>query len=272
MRRYALVAGGLSLLLHGLLVLSLWVLPGGEPARGLPGDRDLTLVLLNDPPAKGEEVAEPIIAPLVPVLVEPVTPMPMPTPVAVAGPTVRPPGPAAPSVPARPGHLPVEPPGRSVVYLLDRSVSMGLNGTMTPARAELRACLACLPATCRFQVIAYHLQAEPLTLAGRQELAPATPAVVAEALTKLDAIRPEGGTHPLRALRRALQLRPEVIYLVTDTLDVPEEEVAELTRLNMGRSAIHVLELTRSRQGLSGPGAIRLTERNRGTLRRVVLR
>jgi hypothetical protein len=276
MRRFAGLALALSLVVHAAFVLFLWLLPGVPEGSAGFGSGDITLVMLDDPAPRGEEHAEP--PPTIPVNFHQ---DPLPTQPATGpevGPRIVPPapGPSAPAQPApspspRSGSLPTEPAGRSVVYLFDRSLSMGLGNTLTPARRELRACLESLPSTCRFQVIPYNLQAEPLFLQGRQDLVLAEPSLVRHALAQLDNLRAESGTNHLRALKRGLQLRPDALYLITDSLDMPEESLAEVRRLNQKPTTIHVLELVRSRQTSRGVVATRLAERNHGTYRQVVL-
>jgi hypothetical protein len=158
------------------------------------------------------------------------------------------------------------------VYVLDRSVSMGPSGALEAACAELVASLRKLPPAARFQVIAFNRHAEPLLVRRQSGLLPADPATVEEAAGLLAALDASGGTDHAAALRRGLLLRPEVLFLVTDAADLSPEEVLALTRLNQGRTAVHVVELGRSRAG--GPAAAlrRLAAGNGGTYRHVLLR
>jgi von Willebrand factor type A domain len=128
--------------------------------------------------------------------------------------------------------------GASVVFVIDRSASMGLEGRLERARREVAASLQRLPPTARFQVIAYHRSAEPLVDRG---LAPATPNAVSTALDALDRLIPEGGTDHPKALRAALALLPDVICFLTDDDDFTPEQVHEITRLNRAQSSIHAL-------------------------------
>jgi hypothetical protein len=206
----------------------------------------------------------------------------------VISPTLAPasPGPSAPApsgpagggvtggagVAAGPRWLATPPRVRSVVYVLDRSVSMGLSGALDAARAELLASLRRLPPEALFQVIAYNRDSEPLAVNGRVGLLPADPATVEEAARRVAGLEPSGSTDPFRALRRGLLLRPQVLFLVSDGADLTPADAQRLTGLNQGRTAVHVLELGRSRA--SGPaGALQqLARANGGTYRRVLLR
>jgi hypothetical protein len=156
---------------------------------------------------------------------------------------------------------------RGVVYLLDRSASMGLHGAWEAARRETVAQLRRLPPGTRFQVVPYNRQADPLVLGGSRGLVPAGPAVVEEAARALAWLAPSGSTDHVGALRRGLALGPDALFLVTDAGDLTSEEVAAVTAFNRGRTAIHTVEVTdRSHPRPDGPLA-RLAAQNGGTCR-----
>ncbi len=140
--------------------------------------------------------------------------------------------------------FPVPAAAKSVVYVIDRSGSMGERGRLALARRELEASLRRLPESTQFQVIPYNRRAEALRLSGTTSLVPATPDNVNQAARLLDGLEPEGGTEHLPALQQAIRLRPDVIYFLTDADDLNPADVRALTQLNAGRSAIHVVELT----------------------------
>jgi hypothetical protein len=129
---------------------------------------------------------------------------------------------------------------RSVVYVIDRSLSMGLSGALPLAKRELLAGLAALPADARFGVILYNRRAEPLS----PDLLPATEADRAAAARLVEGTRAEGGTDHLAALRRAIVMAPEVIFFVTDADEMTADQVRGVVRLNRGRSVIHAVELS----------------------------
>jgi hypothetical protein len=129
-----------------------------------------------------------------------------------------------------------------------------------------------LPPAARFQVIAYNRRAEPL-LAGRPSgLLPADPATVEEVARLVAGLDASGGTDHAGAVRRGLLLRPDVLFLVTDAAELAAQEVQALTRLNQGRTAVHVVELGRGRAGEPAAALRRLAAGNGGTYRRVLLR
>src|SRR5439155_9282852 len=96
--------------------------------------------------------------------------------------------------------------GQSVVFVIDRSASMGLAGRLDRAKREVAASLGLLPPSAKFQVIAYHRAAAPLRIRGQSGLLPATPDVVAAAVAAVEGLSAEGGTDHSRALRTALAL------------------------------------------------------------------
>ncbi len=131
--------------------------------------------------------------------------------------------------------------GKSVVFVLDRSASMGLDGRLDRARRELAASLRRLPPSARFEVIAYNKVAEPIRVRGMAGLLPATPDAIEAVIAAVDRLPAEGGSEHGKALKEALQLGPDVIYFLTDEDDLDLRDVQTVTRLNRGRACIHAL-------------------------------
>jgi hypothetical protein len=165
--------------------------------------------------------------------------------------------------------FPVAATSRSVVYVIDRSGSMGERGRLTLARRELEASLRRLPESVRFQVIVYNRRPEALRIAGQTGLVPATFENVSQATRLLREIIPEGGTEHLPALRQALFLRPDLIYFLTDADDLNPVDVQALTQLNQGHTAIHAVELTLANRDRADMPMHRLARDNRGAYRAV---
>lgn len=136
--------------------------------------------------------------------------------------------------------------GQSVVYVLDRSLSMGQNGglRLRTVKRELLASLSRLPATSRFQVIFYNGQASTLDLSGRPGLATASDENKRLAAEQIELLAAEGGTKHLPALQLALSLEPDVIYFLTDAGGLTPGLIREVTRLNRRRCIIHTFEMT----------------------------
>lgn len=131
--------------------------------------------------------------------------------------------------------------GKSVVFVIDRSASMGLDGRLDRARRELAESLKRLPPSARFQVIAYNRVVEPLRLSSGSDLVPATPDVITAAIEHVDRLAAEGGTDHVRSLSTAIALAPDVIYFLTDEDDLTASDVQSIVRLNHGRVCIHSL-------------------------------
>ena len=76
----------------------------------------------------------------------------------------------------------------------------------------------------------------------------------------LQLIDPDGGTDPRPAMKQALSLRPDAVFLLSDGA-FPDGTVAELTRLNKHKVPIHCVDLT---GGLAGDHLKRIAESNGG--------
>ncbi len=161
--------------------------------------------------------------------------------------------------------------GQRLVFVIDRSASMGLSGAFAAARRELLACLDCLPAEARFQVIAYNRGAETLRVQGQSGLLTASADHKRQARRLLAALRAEGGTDHLAALKRALLLRPDAIYFLTDADDLTAAQIREVTRFNQGRTMIHTVELAGAPRGQAPSPLQVLAAYNRGVYRSVDL-
>jgi hypothetical protein len=151
--------------------------------------------------------------------------------------------------------------GQKVVFVIDRSLSMGLNNCLAAARAELLACLAALPPTARFQVVFYSRRAEPLPGGGADGLLPADATTLARVAALVRDARAEDDTDHLRALRCGLAFHPDVLFLVTDGDDLHQDQVREVTRINAGRTAIHAIDVGRTGRGAA---ALRRLARDNG--------
>ena len=128
-----------------------------------------------------------------------------------------------------------------MVYVLDCSGTMGLDGRLARARAALLATLAALPDGARVQVVTYTGRAAPLVPGGLVPLTDRTRAGIAAALAKLD---PAGASRHVEGLRTALLLEPDAVLLLTDT---GADELAGLAPLVRGArkpAAVSVARVT----------------------------
>jgi hypothetical protein len=132
--------------------------------------------------------------------------------------------------------------GRSFVFLIDRSQSMGHAGlgAIAAAAKELAESIDALGAEQKFQVIAYNQK--PLALGGR-EMLPATPENKRKLIEFVANTAAFGATEHELGLFAALRYKPEVIFLFTDGGD-PELKPGQLRSIReaaAGRTAIHCL-------------------------------
>ena len=164
----------------------------------------------------------------------------------------------------------VPPAARRVVFLLDRSGSMGLFDALDRAKAELAAALAALPPETSFQVVAYNSGAWPL-VGSALDLVPANGENVARAHQQLDLLLASGFTRHVEAVRAALLLRPDLLVLLTDADDLSLGDVRLMTNANRSRAVLDVVELTRDPQSRPDGGLASLAALNRGRHRRVLL-
>jgi hypothetical protein len=155
--------------------------------------------------------------------------------------------------------------GQKVVFLIDRSISMGFNGGLDAAKRELLACLDALPPTSRFQAVFYNRSIETLPSTDRDRLLAASPNTRQQAARFVELLRPAGSTDHLSAIRKALAFRPDVLFLVTDGDDLTHDHVRVLTQLNGNRTVIHTIECTPQKP--DSDALMLLAHLNRGTYR-----
>jgi hypothetical protein len=288
------LALGSSVGVHAILITLIWLLPSRDKMKTGPLPVD-TLAMLSDnllmpgesapgksveaPDEEQQEHPQPAIFPVtMPSVTEP--PPPSPQAVTAASPDAQPASTGASAAPnGTPGRgsdgtgtavffqVPIR--ARTVVFVIDRSTSMGLNGGLSAAKREVIASLERLPESTRFQVILYNREATPLRLGGRTELVAATNEMRRETHRLLASVRAEGSTNHQEALGRALALVPELILFVTDADDLTLEQVRAVTQMNAGHSVIHTIEMNGNRaQRVDSPLQL-LGQRNGGSHRKV---
>ena len=124
---------------------------------------------------------------------------------------------------------------KRVLYVIDRSGSMRENDAMDHAKNELLESLEKLDRNMEFQVIFYNHM--PAQLDFRQNgLVKATQSHMKRAREQIEKMFAMGGTNHVKALRKAIEMRPDVIYLLTDADGMASAEVEELTKLNQKNS------------------------------------
>jgi hypothetical protein len=128
---------------------------------------------------------------------------------------------------------------KSVVYVVDRSGSMGSNQALERVKAELLYAVRNLSDEQRFSVIFFDHAIYPL--GSEQPVGGTTTLVSADSQWKkktedfCNTIYPAGGTDPREAMRLAMSLNPEVIYLLSDGEFNPSC-VNEITSVNQKKS------------------------------------
>jgi len=110
--------------------------------------------------------------------------------------------------------------GTTVVYLLDRSSSMGVGGLLKSAKAAIHSSLAQLGPDVRFQIVAYNGGTSQLTTSPL----PPEPGNVRQAAEWLDGLMAEGGSNHVAGFRDALWFQPDVVFLLTDADDLDAKE------------------------------------------------
>ncbi len=282
--RSAGVALLLSLALHGLLLLILWCWPARmrSPTLTIQSTRIILDTCVLDSPSStllpARELPAELLGPKVDTTLAPRLEAPPPTvanrPRPLPGKPLASDGngsdhPAADAAGSPLFLLPAT--AGSVVYVIDRSVSMGLDRKLDFARRELIASLRRLPRSVRFQVIAYNDSAETLFLDGRGDLLPSEPAIVEKAVASLRGLEAAGPSRHFAALCRGLDLHPDVLYFLTDADNLTPEVVSAVTQRNRG-SVIHTIELTHRRASQAHGPLAQLAHDNRGTYLPIVIR
>ncbi len=154
-------------------------------------------------------------------------------------------------------------PTGSVVFLLDRSSSMGPDGLLRRATEELLAAVGQLEGETRFQVVAYNGSA---TTPG-PELRNATPESNTRLATWLAGLSAEGRSDHVAGFREALTLRPSHLILLTDADDLDLREVKELAGLIDTNVRLDAFVFGDSLRPASESPLERLTGRHRGVVK-----
>ncbi|MGE5192057.1 MAG: VWA domain-containing protein [Deltaproteobacteria bacterium] len=130
--------------------------------------------------------------------------------------------------------------GTKFVYVLDGSASMTephseARTRLERVKIELVRSIGGMPEQMEFFVIFFNRNSVPMPA---EKLQPATLDNKRKYLEWCARVKGGGGTDPRAALKRALELEPDVIYLLTDGVFNPAA-VEEVTRLNAHGVSIH---------------------------------
>jgi Mg-chelatase subunit ChlD len=148
--------------------------------------------------------------------------------------------------------------GQFFVYVIDGSGSMIDEDRMPRATIELRRSVFALRPPQKFEVIFYNEEATPMP--GGPTPRVADQQAKSQLASWLRLMGPDGGTEPMAAIRMAMSLRPDAIFLLSDGA-FPDGTVEKITRLNRRRIPIHTVDIT---GGLAGDHLKRIAKANGG--------
>lgn len=144
---------------------------------------------------------------------------------------------------ARVGIFGVEGEGSKFVYVFDRSISM-FGAPLDAAKQQLLASLDSLESTHQFQIIFFNHDCRVFDLSGGQNRIPfATDRTKELARKFVGGITADGATDRYAALMKAVAMRPDVVFFLTDTDDpMSPGELERIRRKNRGATAIFAIE------------------------------
>ncbi len=131
--------------------------------------------------------------------------------------------------------------GRFFVYVIDCSESMIDEDRFARATMEVRRSVLALRAPQQFEVIFYNSDSIPMP--GGPQPRQADSQNKSSLLSWLRIIEPDGGTDPRTAIKQALMLRPEAIFLLSDGA-FPEGTAESVARSNTHNIPIHCVDLS----------------------------
>lgn len=156
---------------------------------------------------------------------------------------------------------------QSVVYVMDRSGSMG--DTFPALQQELMRAIGSLGADQQFNVIWFN-DGRPTELFER--LRRATADNKRDAFDAIKSVVARGQTEPVEAARRALQYKPDVMYLLSDGDfgDQNSKLLSTIARMNRERrTTIHTILFANDSMDEGERILRRIAETNRGTYKHV---
>jgi len=142
--------------------------------------------------------------------------------------------------------------GKSFIYIVDMSGSM-YGDRFTRAKAELVKSIKRLNPEQKFYVFFFNDRTFPLfEPRPAKGMVPATKANVERASRWIGLRRAESTTNPNYALQQALEMKPEVIFLLTDgELDEPEAVRQMIRKNNKSNVVIHTIAFENPEGGLT---------------------
>lgn len=139
--------------------------------------------------------------------------------------------------------FPVGEQAKRILYLIDRSMSMGEHGAREAAFLELLKSLHHLPPNARFKVLVYNTQCA-FVPGGQDGWLEPTRSQIDEIAQQVVALRAEGRTDHGPALKHALAQQPDILFFLTDADDLDAEHLRLAELWNRGKAVVHTIELT----------------------------
>jgi hypothetical protein len=136
--------------------------------------------------------------------------------------------------------------GQFFVYVVDCSGSMLDDDRLTRATIEVRRSVLSLVEPQKFEVIFYNEDSMPMPGGPRARTADLQ--AKSQLASWLRLIEPDGGTDPRLALKQAISLKPDAVFLLSDG-EFPEGTVDQVAKLNTRKIPIHCIDLA---GGLAG--------------------
>ena len=136
--------------------------------------------------------------------------------------------------------------GQFFIYVVDQSGSMLNDDRLIRAKIELRRSVFALQPPQRFEVIFYNEEATPMP--GGPMSRPADPLNKNQLNSWLRLIGADGETEPRAALKLAIALRPDAIFLLSDG-EYPDGTVEAVARANKSKVPIHCVDLSGGEAG-----------------------
>jgi hypothetical protein len=148
--------------------------------------------------------------------------------------------------------------GQFFVYVVDCSGSMIDDDRFPRATIELRRSVMALREPQKFEVIFYNTESIPMP--GGPIARTADFAAKQQMLTWLRMIEPDAGTDPRLAMKQALMLQPDAVFLLSDG-EFPDGTVEAIARTNTRKIPIHCVDLA---GGLGGDHLKRIARSSGG--------
>ena len=148
--------------------------------------------------------------------------------------------------------------GLFFVYVVDCSGSMIDDDRMPRATIELRRSVFALQSPQKFEVIFYNTESIPMP--GGPIPRSADLQAKNQLMSWLRQIEPDGGTDPRLAIKQALWLRPDAVFLLSDGA-LPEGTADQIAKLNAKKIPIHCVDLA---GGLGGDHLKRIAQASGG--------